>query len=84
MGISLSRDITERKRAEQAVLERDAKIRRLVDSNIIGIVIWHADGRILDTNQAFLRIVGYSREDLASTRMRWTDLSPPEWHDPRR
>ena len=57
--------------------EREARVRRLVDSNIIGITIWHVDGRILDTNDEFLRIVGHAREDLVSGRVRWTDLTPP-------
>jgi PAS domain S-box-containing protein len=63
------------------VREREARVRRLVDSNIIGIVIWHADGRILDTNDAFLRIVGYDRAELVSGRVTWPELTPPEWHD---
>jgi PAS domain S-box-containing protein len=61
--------------------EREAKIRRLVDANIVGIFIWEFEGRILEANDAFLRIVGYDREDLVSDRMRWTDLTPPEWLD---
>jgi PAS domain S-box-containing protein len=61
--------------------EREAKIRRLVDSNIIGIFIRDHEGRILDANDAFLRIVGYDREDLVLGRIRWTDLTPPEWRD---
>jgi PAS domain S-box-containing protein len=61
--------------------EREAKIRRLVDANIIGIFIWDLDGRILEANDIFLRMVGYDRADLLSGRMRWTDLTPPEWHD---
>ena len=61
--------------------ERDAKIRRLVDANIIGIFIWDVEGRILEANDAFLRIVGYDRDDLVSGRLRWTDLTPPEWVD---
>jgi PAS domain S-box-containing protein len=60
---------------------REKKIRRLVDANIIGIVIWDLEGRILEANDAFLRIVGYDREDLATGRVRWTDLTPPEWLD---
>jgi PAS domain S-box-containing protein len=59
--------------------EREAKIRRLVDANIIGIVIWDFDGRILDANDAYLQMVGYERGDLLSGRLRWTDLTPPEW-----
>jgi PAS domain-containing protein len=60
---------------------REAKIRRLVDANIMGIVIWNFEGQIIDANEAFLRIVGYDREDLASGRVRWTDLTAPEWRD---
>jgi PAS domain S-box-containing protein len=59
--------------------EREAKIRRLVDSNIIGVVIWDLQGRIIEANEAFLDIVGYAREDLLSGRMRWTELTPAEW-----
>ena len=61
--------------------QREAKIRRLVDANIIGIFIWEFEGRILEANDAFLRIVGYDREDLVASRLRWTDLTPAEWLD---
>jgi PAS domain S-box-containing protein len=59
--------------------EREARVRRLVDANIIGIVLWHRDGRILEANDAFLRMVGYARTDVLSGRIRWADLSPPDW-----
>jgi PAS domain S-box-containing protein len=61
--------------------EREARIRRLPDSNIIGILIWDFQGRIIEANQAFLDIVGYAREDLVSGRLRWRELTPAEWHD---
>ena len=61
--------------------QREARIRRLVDANIVGIFIWDFDGRILEANDAFLHIVAYDREDLAAGRIKWTDLTPPEWHD---
>jgi PAS domain S-box-containing protein len=61
--------------------EREARIRRLVDSNIVGIVFWDVEGRIIDANQAFLDIVGYAQEDLVSGRLRWTELTPAEWRD---
>ncbi len=60
---------------------REAKIRRLFDANIIGIFIWNLEGEIIEANEAFLRMVGYSREDLLSGRVRWTELTPPEWRD---
>ena len=57
------------------------KIRRLVDANIIGIIIWDLEGRILEANDAFLRMGGYDREDLISGRLNRTDLTPPEWRE---
>jgi PAS domain S-box-containing protein len=59
--------------------EREAKVRRLFDSNIIGICIFDFDGRLMEANDAFLRMVQHDRDDLLSGRMRWTDLTPPEW-----
>jgi PAS domain S-box-containing protein len=61
--------------------EREAKVRRLVDSNIVGIYIWDFQGRIIDANDAFLEMVGYSREDLVSGRLHYPGLTPSEWDD---
>src|SRR5262249_16658176 len=61
--------------------EREAKIRRLFDANIIGIFIWELEGQITEANDAFLQMLGYDREDLVCGRLRWTDLTPPEWFD---
>ncbi|MBR0716535.1 AAA family ATPase [Bradyrhizobium liaoningense] len=61
--------------------EREARIRRLVDVNIIGIFVWDLDGRIIDANDAFLRIIGYGRDDLLSGQLRWRDLTPTDWRD---
>ena len=76
----------ENARLYRDVAEREAKIRRLVDANIIGVFIrsvpaGEVDGPIVESNDAFLRIVGYDREDLISGRMRWAELTPPEWRD---
>jgi PAS domain S-box-containing protein len=79
VGVNL--DIEELKCAEQALREREAKIRRLVDSNVIGIFIGDFEGRFLEANDAFLRMVGYDREDLLAGSIRWTDLTPPDWRD---
>ncbi len=61
--------------------QREAKIRRLVDANIIGIYIWEIEGRIIEANDTFLRMVGFDREDLVSGRVLWTDLTPSEGRD---
>ncbi len=79
----LKLQIAEREKAETAAREMasglQTKFRRLVDSNIIGIFIWASDGGIIDANDTFLRIVGYSRHDLASDSLNWRKLTPAEW-----
>src|SRR5438445_5332765 len=60
---------------------REAKIRRLVDANILAIVIWNLEGAIVGANDSFLRMVQYDREDVASGRVRWRDMTPPEWRE---
>ena len=60
---------------------REAKIRRLVDANVMGIFIWNLEGAIVGANEAFLHMVQYGREDLVTGRMRWTDLTPAEWRE---
>jgi PAS domain S-box-containing protein len=67
--------------ANRDLAAREAKIRRLVDSNIIGIFIWNFDGSIIDANDEFLRMVSYNREDLLSGGIRWAELTPPDWRD---
>jgi PAS domain S-box-containing protein len=68
-------------RLGQRLWARTLRIRRLVDSNIIGIFIWDFEGQILEANEAFLHMVGYDHEELVAGRIRWTDLTPPDWRD---
>ncbi|MGY4572039.1 AAA family ATPase [Bradyrhizobium sp. USDA 3256] len=70
----------ENTRLYRELAEREAKIRRLVDSDIIGIVIWELDGGLIDANDAFLRMVQYGREELTAG-LRWSELTPPEWRE---
>ncbi len=77
--------VSEREKAEAEVRELarglEAKIRRLVEANVVGIVMWNLEGSITEANDAFLRMVQYDREDLASGRVRWMELTPAEWRD---
>ena len=76
----------ENARLYRDVAEREARIRRLIDANIIGTFIWKLTGQsnevsnatIVEANDAFLRMVGYDREDLAAGILSGTFLSAPE------
>src|SRR2546426_3340996 len=59
--------------------ERESKIRRLVDANIVGVVIVDQDSRVIEANNAYLDMVGCTRDDLVLGRVNWMDLTPPEW-----
>ncbi len=69
-------DVTVNKQAEQALRESEARFRRLVESNIIGIIVADIYGNIIDGNDAFLEMVGYTRQELP---LRWDTMTPPEW-----
>lgn len=65
-------DITERRRIED-------RFRRLVDSNVQGVFFRKDDGSITDANDAALKILGYTREDLNAGLMNWRKMTPPEY-----
>jgi PAS domain S-box-containing protein len=69
----------ESSRLYRELQERESKIRRLVDANVVGVLISHLDGQVVEANDAFLDMVGFTRDDLASGRIKWTELTPPEW-----
>ncbi len=76
---SIARDVTEERRAERELRESERKLRALVDSDAVGILFGDIHGQVLDANAALLRMVGYTRDDLQAGRLRWTDITPPEY-----
>lgn len=59
---------------EEALITTESKLQQILDSNLVGIISWHPDGRIMDANQAFLDMTGYTREDLASGGVNWRGM----------
>lgn len=82
---NLNIQVAEREKVEAELRELasglEAKLRRLVEANVVGIVMFTLDGAIIDANDAFLEIVQYDRTDLAAGQMRWTDLTPGDRQD---
>jgi len=68
-----------RVRASEAKRVSDARFARLLDAGIIGIIVADRAGNVLEANDAFLVLVGHSREDLRSGKVHWAEMTPPEW-----
>jgi PAS domain S-box-containing protein len=76
--IGFAIDLTEIKTTAQSLRESHARFQRLVDSNVVGIVL--ADERhVIDANQIYLDMLGYSREDLVAGRVNWECSTAPEF-----
>ncbi|MEG4943883.1 PAS domain S-box protein [Microcoleus sp. F4-D5] len=79
--LSIARDITEIKQSEYQLRQSESKFRAIVDSNMIGIIFWDINGRIIDANDPFLKTVNYTRNDLVAGRINWQAMTPPEYVD---
>ncbi len=76
---SVGRDITERKRAEEALQDSERRYRLLYETMRDAFVHTDMDGRILDSNTAYQTMLGYTPDELAT--MRYVDLTPSRWHE---
>ena len=76
----------ERLRATEDLRDREARLRRseerfrrISEIETVGVIFFDIGGRITDGNAAFLRMSGFTREDLDAGLLRWDELTPPEW-----
>lgn len=72
-------DLSQQKQVEAALRQSEAKFRRFVEANLIGVAESHLDGKFFAANDAFLNMVGYSRADLDAGCMNWFEMTPPEY-----
>ncbi len=77
--LGISRDITAQKETEEALKRSQFRFRRLVDSDILGIMVTSTSGLVTECNNEFLEIVGYTRADLDAGLVRWDQMTPPEY-----
>jgi PAS domain S-box-containing protein len=71
--------IVERKRVDDALRNSNAQFARLSESGLVGIAFADVHGNTYDANDAYLHLLGFTREDLAAGLVRWDALTPPEW-----
>lgn len=80
LGVSsVVQEITDRKRTERTLRESEAIFRRLFEANIFGVAIGDFQGRITYANDALLKMVGYSQEEMLRGELWWDTMTAPEY-----
>jgi PAS domain S-box-containing protein len=72
-------EVTEQVHRRQKLQESEARLQRLVNSNVIGVSFSHEDGTIIDANERFLQMLDYTRDDVEAGRLDWHKLTAPEY-----
>jgi PAS domain S-box-containing protein len=68
---------SELRRSETALRASESKFRRLVDSNIMGVSFSTLDGKVVDGNDEYFRIVGRRRDEALAGHVRWDAVTAP-------
>jgi PAS domain S-box-containing protein len=67
------------KKSEAARHESEKYLRRFYESGLVGVIFWNMNGQIVDANDKFLNLLGYSREELEAGKIDWINMTPPEF-----
>jgi PAS domain-containing protein len=65
-------DITEMKRVE-------TRLRRFYETDLFAVLYWKIDGGVVDVNDRFLKMTGYTRADVRAGLVNWAEMTPPEY-----
>ncbi len=75
------RDIHEQKQIEEDLRASEAMFRQIFAVGAVGVQLWNESGELLEVNDAFLQLVGYTRADFDSGRLNWRQLTPPDYQE---
>ena len=73
------REVSARVRAEAALRESEARLRRMLDIDGVGVLIFDATGTLIASNDAFRRMTGYTRDAIEARTLTWRTMTPPEY-----
>jgi PAS domain S-box-containing protein len=79
MILKMDIDITEHRKAENALRKSEARLCQFYDSGMFGVFYYYLDGSITEANDKFLEIIGYTQEDLQARLIKWDKMTPREY-----
>jgi PAS domain S-box-containing protein len=77
--LAMVQDITARKATEEALRQSEERLRRVLETDAVGVIFFSHDGRVIGANDAFLTMTGYTRAEIAAGELDWRRMTPPEW-----
>lgn len=72
-------DLTERKKVEAALINSELRFKKLVDSNLIGVIVTNLNGEVLEANEAFASTIGYTQSEIQHGALNWKDITPKQF-----
>ncbi len=75
-AVAMVTDISQLKAAQAALVDREARYRGIMESELVGLMFWRLDGDITEANETFLEMTGYTQEDVKAGRVRWSSMTP--------
>ncbi len=80
-AIIAAHDITEERNAAEELKEAEAKLRMMYETSMMGILQFSPEGKVIDTNDAFLEMVGWNRGQFVTESLSSVDITPPQYRD---
>ncbi|MGP6159955.1 MAG: PAS domain S-box protein, partial [Vulcanimicrobiaceae bacterium] len=77
--VGICTDIDDRRSAQSAQSLSQLRLQRLMDADVLGIFRADLDGLLFAANDTFLRTIGYDQSDVEAGRVRWQEITPPEF-----
>lgn len=77
--LAIGLETTAKVLAELARSTADTRLKRVLETDAVGVIFFDYTGTVVDANDVFLRMVGYSREEIQARTLTWRTMTPPEW-----
>ena len=73
-------DMTDKKRSQEELRRSLERLEKVLDVQTVGVMFWDlTTGCMIDANETFLRMMGYSRSQVEAQELTWQKLTPPEY-----